>query len=375
MQFGDSETQRLLRNTARSYLADNYPWERLYDIESGKERLTEADLEGFANLGWFGLLAPESAGAGGASLLEAAVVIEEFGYAGVPAPVSVGNVAAALLSSVADSSRVGDLLASLAAGKRVFAVNEATRRRSQTQSARAPDSLAASDGRLSGLLPMVPFADIAHFVLTPLALDGEPAFVAVSLEGAQLQQVKVLDRVTYANARFQGADLQPSVVLATGKNAEALHERCDALVTGFALIELAGMMQRILEMTAEYITQRVQFGQPIAKFQAARHRAAELLMQTETTRWAAYHALWRLQESPSETEELWLAKHWAVRAADRVYQISHLLHGGVGVGSEYPLHLFTQGVAAFAVRGGAMNELVDRTIESIRERRTAGTPA
>jgi hypothetical protein len=55
-----------------------------------------------------------------------------------------------------------------------------------------------------------------------------------------------------------------------------------------------------------------------------------------------------------------------VRAADRVFQISHLLHGGVGVGMEHPLHLFTQGIAAFAVRGGTMSEMVSRTLQSLR---------
>ncbi len=88
-------------------------------------------------------------------------------------------------------------------------------------------------------------------------------------------------------------------------------------------------------------------------------------MQADTTRWIAYHALWRFQEEPADTKEIWLAKHWAVRAAERVYEISHLLHGGVGVGIEYPLHLYTQGVAAFAVRGGTMNEMVARTVESM----------
>src|SRR3546814_17172535 len=73
------------------------------------------------------------------------------------------------------------------------------------------------------------------------------------------------------------------------------HERCDALNTALSLIESAGLMQRVLEMTGEYISNRVQFGQPIAKFQAARHHAADLLMQAESTRWTAYHALWSFQ--------------------------------------------------------------------------------
>jgi len=106
----------------------------------------------------------------------------------------------------------------------------------------------------------------------------------------------------------------------------------------------------------------VLFGRRIGSFQAARHRAAELLMQTESTRWAAYHALWRFELDPNDTQEIWLTKHWAIRAADRVYQNSHMLHGGIGVGTEYPLHLFTQQVAGFAVRAGTMNEMVSRTV-------------
>lgn len=367
MRFSDSETQMLLRSTARSYLADKYPWERLYALERGEEQLTGADLKGFADLGWFGLVAPESAGGGGASLLEAAVVIEEFGYAAVPAPVAVSNIAASLLSSAAVPDVVGGHLTSLAGGKRIYTVSEATRRRGRPTHAGAPVAppLSASSGKLSGVLPLVPFADIGEFVLAPLVVDGQPTFAAVSLEGARREEMKLLDRTIYSNVHIQDASLQSSVILATGKQAEELHERCDALVTALSLIELAGMMQRTLEMTSRYISDRVQFGQPVAKFQAARHRAAELLMQTETTRWAAYHALWRFQEDPADTDEIWLAKHWAVRAADRVYQVSHLLHGGVGVDIEYPLHLYTQGVAAFAVRGGTMNEMVARTIESM----------
>ena len=354
MRFADSETQRLLRSTARSYLESTFPWDRLYAFEAGQERITDEDLARLAALGWLGLLAPESAGGGGASLLEAAAIIEEFGYAAVPAPVTVSNIAAHLLAQ-GDARTIAEHLASLAAGKRVYTISEATRRR-------GAQALSAANGRLNGTLPRVPFADAASFVLAPLVLDGRPAYAALSLEGVQREQVSMLDPSTYVNVHFQGGELERSLVLATGEQGEQLHERCDALVTAFSLIELSGMMQRILEMTTAHVSQRVQFGQPIAKFQAARHRVAELLTQTETTRWSAYHALWRFQRDPLDTEEIWLAKHWAVRAADRVYQISHLLHGGVGAGMEHPLHLYTQRLAAFAVHGGTMNEMVARTI-------------
>jgi alkylation response protein AidB-like acyl-CoA dehydrogenase len=360
MEFDDSETQRLLRSTARSYLAEAYPWERLYRLEAGGERLSAPDTGALRDLGWLTLLAPEAAG-GGASLLDAAVIAEELGYAGVATPVAVANISGSLLAS-ANNAAGSELLASLVRDNKLCTISEASRRRSRG----ADGSLVASGGRIDGTLPVVPFADLCAFVLAPVSIDGVPAFAALPLAAAQLDPVEVLDARSSARVRFDAVRLERAAVLATGLQADELHDRCDALVTAFSLIELAGMMQRALELTTAHITTRVQFERPIATFQAARHRAAELLVQVETTRWAAYHALWRFERDPADREEIWLAKHWAVRAADRVYQHSHMLHGGVGVSMEHPLHLFTQGIAAFAVRGGTMDEMVSRTLDSLR---------
>lgn len=362
MRFGDSETQKLLRDTARSYLATTFPWERLYAFESGEQQLAREDVQAIADLGWLGLLAPESAGGGGLSLLDAAILSEEMGYAGVPAPVTVASVSAALLAAAQSATGVEAHLADLAAGRRMHTIAESARRRG---SMRPSEPLTATGGKLSGSLPLVPFAGISDFVLAPLVLDGEEAFAAIALDGARREPVTLLDRSGYQDVHFENADFGSSAVIATGQDAEALRERCDTMVTAFSLVEMAGMMQRILELTSSYIANRVQFGQPVAKFQAARHRAAEIMMQTETTRWAAYHALWRYQQDPADAEGIWLTKHWTIRAVDRVYQDSHMLCGGVGVGTEFPLHLFTQALSAFAVRGGAMNEVVNRTIESL----------
>jgi alkylation response protein AidB-like acyl-CoA dehydrogenase len=188
------------------------------------------------------------------------------------------------------------------------------------------------------------------------------------LSAAHREPVRVLDRADYCDVRFEETLADGVTLLVEGSAAAEMRNRLDALSTAFGVIELAGLMQRVTEMTAEYISNRVQFGQPIAKFQAARHHAADMLMQTQTARWTAYHALDRFETDPADTSEIWLAKHWAVRAAQVVFELAHLLHGGVGVGTEYPLHLLTQGVAAWAVRAGDMDEVVARINEGMRLR-------
>jgi alkylation response protein AidB-like acyl-CoA dehydrogenase len=354
MLFGDSETQKLLRDTARSFLRDRYPWDRLYALERGEAQLSPADLKEFAELGWLGLIAPESAGGAGASLLDAAVVIEEFGYAGVPAPVLTANLAGYMLAAAPSPETVRHSL-DLTGGARLYTVAEANRWTDD-----GPIAPSSEGGWLSGSLQLVPFGGVADYVIAPVSSDGEPAIALLSLEAAHREPVRVLDRADYCNVRFEDALADGVTLLAEGSRAEEMRNRLDALSTAFGLIELAGLMQRVTEMTAEYISNRVQFGQPIAKFQAARHHAADMLMQTQTARWAAYHALDRFEQDPADTSEIWLAKHWAIRASQAVFELTHLLHGGVGVGTEYPLHLLTQGVAAWAVRAGDMNEMVGR---------------
>lgn len=367
MQFKDSETQKLLRDAARSFLAGAYPYERLYRIERGDERINLSDVKAFSDLGWMGLLAPETATGGGASLLEAAAVVEEFGAAAVTGPVPLSNAAAYVLGQAARTDGVQECLDHLSEGKRIYTVSEATRRRGRSRpggGGGAAPALVSSGRSLRGVLPLVPFADLAEFVVAPLTLDGEPAVAVLPLAAARVEPVDLLDLRPTFTVSFDGST-DGLVVLGRDAQGEQLHELLDAVVTALGLIELVGRMQRVLEMTSEYIGTRVQFGRPVATFQAARHRAAEMLMRVESSRWAAYHALWQMQENTSNTNEVWLAKHWAIRGAEVIFRNSHMLHGGIGVGVEYPLHLYTQGIAAGIVRGGDMPEMVARISESI----------
>jgi len=372
--YADSETQKLLRDTARSYLKGKFPVERLFALEDGDEEMTGADLKEFADLGWLGLLAPESAGGGALSLLESAVVAEEVGYAGVPAPITVSNVAAALLGGSASSGRPAGAVATsemesidghlldLVAGRKLYTVSENTRRRGHPSNSGAPLSPLpeASGGEVSGTLTSVPSGDKADYVIAPVS--GDEAVVLIALEGVQRTPVSHTDRHGYANLDLDGAPI--ALTLASGAKAEKLRDRCDALQTALSLMELSGMLQKVMEMTAEYISNRVQFGQPIAKFQAARHHAADILMQAQSTRWAAYHAIWKYEQD-ADPSELWLAKHFAIRASQKVYEWTHLLHGGIGVGMEYPLHLYTQGLTGFSARNGSINEMIGRTLDGL----------
>lgn len=336
LRFEDSEQQALLRSTARAFLAANYPWTRLFELEAGKTRIAAAEVDEIARLGWLALTVPEAAGGAGLTLLEAAVIIEEVGYSGAPLPVVPANVAADLLGTPAPFRSVGEEV-----------------RGSRTE-------LAAAGGMLAGTIGLVAAADISEGILTTVDAGGELVFGVFETSRARLRHAPTLDLAGSFDVMVQDVPDGALEIVATGAAAAGLAARRDLLIGAFRLLEAVGMMRRVVELTSRFITDRIVFGQPVAKFQAARHRAANLFMDAEVSRWATYHALGRLQADAGDEGGVWLARHWATRATERIVVHTHMLHGGMGVTMEYPLHLFTQGLMARAVRGGTLDEMTDR---------------
>jgi alkylation response protein AidB-like acyl-CoA dehydrogenase len=101
-----------------------------------------------------------------------------------------------------------------------------------------------------------------------------------------------------------------------------------------------GVLERALEMTAEYARNRVQFGKPIGSFQAVSQRLADGYIDVEAVRLTMWQAAWQLAAGrPSETAVA-TAKFWAADAGHRVAHTAVHVHGGVGIDLDYPLHRY-----------------------------------
>jgi alkylation response protein AidB-like acyl-CoA dehydrogenase len=114
----------------------------------------------------------------------------------------------------------------------------------------------------------------------------------------------------------------------------------DIVIQSFIALaaECVGGAQKCLDMTLEYAGQRVQFGRPIASFQAIKHRCADMFILIEAARSAVYAAA---VASPEEkTEAAIIAKAYATDAFFKVAGDAIQMHGGIGFTWEYPLHFF-----------------------------------
>jgi alkylation response protein AidB-like acyl-CoA dehydrogenase len=109
---------------------------------------------------------------------------------------------------------------------------------------------------------------------------------------------------------------------------------------GYCALQL-GLVERALRLTADYLSQRVQFDRPLGSFQAVQQRAADAYIDVESIRATLWPAAWRLAQGRPGSEAVAVAKFFAAEAGQRVISAAQHLHGGIGVDMDYPLHRFT----------------------------------
>jgi alkylation response protein AidB-like acyl-CoA dehydrogenase len=125
-----------------------------------------------------------------------------------------------------------------------------------------------------------------------------------------------------------------------GEAWPAISAMLDLAVVALAA-EQAGGAQKVLEMAVEYAKVRVQFGRPIGSFQAIKHKCADMVLDVESAKSAAYYAAWAAAAGDEELPVLAsLAKACCSEAYSRAAAENIQVHGGIGFTWEHPAHLY-----------------------------------
>ena len=105
--------------------------------------------------------------------------------------------------------------------------------------------------------------------------------------------------------------------------------------------EQVGGAQRCLDMAVEYAKTRIQFGRPIGSFQAIKHKCADMLLEVESAKSAAYYAGWAAAEDSDELPVVAsLAKSYCSEAYFHAAAENIQIHGGIGFTWEHDAHLY-----------------------------------
>jgi alkylation response protein AidB-like acyl-CoA dehydrogenase len=195
---------------------------------------------------------------------------------------------------------------------------------------------------LDGACSLVTFGDQCDGLLVlARSRTGETSLVHIELpcEGVHIEGCAALDGGRVARIRFDDVSVSDASVLARGEDADAIVADAIDHATGAICAEALGIASMLHSRTLDYAAQRVQFGQPIAKFQAIQHRFADMFMAIEEARSLTIMATTALGQprSAGRTVSLAAAKVGVMSRALHIARESIQLHGGIGFTSELPL--------------------------------------
>jgi alkylation response protein AidB-like acyl-CoA dehydrogenase len=331
MQFGLSETQQLLKDNARKFFAGECPLaevRRLMETESGYDHLLWRKM---VEQGYTGIIFPEEHEGLGLSTVELILLMEEAGRALLPGPLfSTVALAGAVLNEAGSPEQKQRYLAPLCRGeaRATVAVVEADGSWNPGDT-----KIRSVHGKISGEKLFVADAGSADFLLVA-ASDGVLA-VQAKAPGVSVQAMRGMDATR--KLYVLRLDHAPAEKLA---QSEGLARGLD-IATAALAAEMVGGMQRTLELTVAYAKARKQFGKPIGTFQAVQHQCADMYLETESARSAAYYAAWALAEkAPDAPAAVSIAKMYASDTARTVGNRGIQVHGGMGFTWENDLHLY-----------------------------------
>ncbi len=343
MDLSFSEEQSLLRDSVDRFLRDHYSHEQRRALAACAAGYSPDHWQSFAELGWLALPFSEADGGLGGSAVDMMVLMEGLGAGAILEPYLATVILAGgvLRHGAADDLR-STVLPALIEGQEIWALAhwEPQARFDLLHvacRARELDGTPVLTGEKTVVLHG-PNAD--HLIVSAATADGVVLYwVAPDAAGLGMQAYRTVDGLPACDLTLTDTPARAVIVPPADATAVLAQMADDAIAALCA--EAVGAMQRLLDMTTAYTKDRVQFGQPIAKFQALRHRMAEMAIAVEEARSMALYLALTLDQPDSagvsRQKAAAAAKAKIGDAARFVGQNAIQLHGAMGVTEEMPI--------------------------------------
>ena len=311
-------------------------------------KLIEADILSTA--------APEDIGGGGFGVMEQTAILTALGrqLAAVPYLESVVLAAGALARFGSPALRQ-EWAAAAVDGQKVLTVAlDGELGQGPVQA-----TVSGSGFRLTGTRTQVPFGPVADAFLVPADSDAGTKVFLVSAQdpGVTVTSLETTGLNSSGELELAGVEVGADRVVGDSETLEWLLTHRAVGLTAYQL----GVLDRALQLTAEYARTREQFDRPIGSFQAVAQRLADDYIDIQGLRLTLTQAAWRLSEDLPTASEVATAAFWAAEAGHRVAHTTVHVHGGVGIDMDHQVHRYfiTAKQVEFAL-GGATAQL--RTI-------------
>jgi alkylation response protein AidB-like acyl-CoA dehydrogenase len=352
MDFGFSEPQEMLRAAARQFLELEFPPDLVRRLSEDALGYSPAIWQKMAQLGWMGLVLPETYGGLGLSFVDLTILLEEMGRVLLPAPFFASIVLGGLTVLEAGSEeQKQQMLPGIARGdmKISLALLEADGRY-DPRGIGLRASIRGGRALLNGTKLFVPDAHVADAIICVARTRGgrnpetgislfridaqAPGVTCVPL--ASLDQTRRLSEVTLTRV-----SVPLDQMLGERDTAWPTLQRSLDKATVALCAEMVGGAEKAMEMCLEYAKTRVQFGRQIGSFQAVKHKIADMKVLVENAKSAVYYAAWAVDsDAPEASRAASMAKAYCSDMYTRITADAIQVHGGIGFTWDHDIHLY-----------------------------------
>ncbi|MFZ9165560.1 MAG: acyl-CoA dehydrogenase family protein [Ilumatobacteraceae bacterium] len=344
MNFAFTEEQEELRKTVRAFLDAKSPETAVreqMETVNGFDPAVWSQMG--SQMGLMGIHIPEEFGGMGFSYIELGVVLEEMGRSLLCAPYfSTVVMAANTLMQSGDEAAKKKYLPAIASGETTATLASVEPSGKWDESGVTMQAKGSgSSFTLTGTKMFVLDGHTASLILVSARTAKGVSLFAVegNAKGLTRTALSTMDQ-TRKQAKLEFADVPATLIGTEGKGWEVLTRVNDLIVVALAAEQVGGA-QKVLDMAVEYAKVRVQFGRPIGSFQAIKHKCADMLLEVESAKSAAYYGMWCAAEMNDELPSVAsLSKAYCSEAYFHAAAENIQIHGGIGFTWEHPAHLY-----------------------------------
>jgi pimeloyl-CoA dehydrogenase small subunit len=346
MDFSLSDEQTMLKDSIERFVQNDYDFDTRRKVVALEEGFSRDNWKQFAELGWLAVPFSEEDGGFGGGAVELMLIMEQIGRGLVVEPYLPSVVlAGGLLKHAGSAAQKETYLAGIIDGSKLgaFAFAEPQSRFNLADVA----VTAKQDGDgwvLDGHKSVVLGAPSADFLVVSARTSGDQRdadgitlfLVDADTAGLSRRDYPTVDALRASEVKLEGVKVGADAVLGeVGKALPVIEQVVDEATLAVGC-EAVGGMEVLYKATVEYSKQRVQFGQPIGKFQVLQHRMVDMFMEYEQSKSLMFMAAMRMDEGyGTEAKKAVSAFKVQVGKSGRfVGQQAVQLHGGMGMTEE-----------------------------------------
>jgi len=359
----DGTHRTLLADSVATFTGRGTDVARARRLSGSNEEFDRAAWRQMAELGWLGILVPETHGGLGLGLSEMGIVARGLARALAPEPLVASAVmATTALAAGGNEALKGEHLPRIVAGEIVPVLACQETAGAWGGETPALQARALEGGyRLHGVKRFIAGAAQADAFLVSALADASPMlfWMARDATGARLKLEPLADGRRFGTLALSDVLVSQDHVIARGPGAAAALSRALDYGTAIASAELCGVAERALEISLDYLKTRVQFGKPIGSFQALQHRAVDLYIQKELASAALEQVLEALDGAPDVTTRAALASRLKARCSDAALRVTReaiQLHGAIGFTDDCDIGLYLKRALVLAAWLGSATQ-------------------